>query len=168
MRKMMQRVVVTLGAVTVMLGMTIGPAAAAPVNAVVTWDGVSGSAPTVSPSPVVVNSGDVIDLSFSSPDSNNSMGLFSSSDCSGSAVAFVAEGTSTTFDPSSSTAFSVAATNQITFESSACLALDITINSAPPPEVPEVPYAAWLVVASGALFGGGFFLLRRRAARATA
>jgi hypothetical protein len=161
----MQRVVVTLGAVALMLGITIGPAAAADANVSVSWDGVNGSALSTSATTATINSGEAVVVSYSTTDVNSDHLEIYTGGCGTGVPVLVPPGGSTSLTPSSSTIYSMFAIAPGLSLQSACAQLDVTVSSAPPPDVPEAPLAAGLLGTAVVVLGGGFFFARRRRAR---
>jgi len=171
MRTTLKRVLVILGAVAVVLGTTIGPAAAATTTITASWDASNGTTISLSNSSATVNNGDTLDFQYSSSDAASQFTVFSSDNgtCSGSPLGTVFAGGTVHETPSlATTGYDMRAVETDSGFASACATVAVTVANAPPPDVPEVPFAAGLLVAAGVIFGAGFFLLRRRATRMAA
>ncbi len=169
MRKTFQRLVVMIAVLAATLGIAAGPAFAADTGVAVTWDGTGNSTLGVNPSSATINASDTVTIGYTSTAIDpTELDVYPAAGCTGGAPVLVPAGGSTVLTPAATATYSLQAVDVQTGFGSQCSDLAVTVNAAPPPVVPEVPYAAWMLVAAGALFGGGFLLLRRRANRLAA
>jgi hypothetical protein len=127
-----------------------------------TWNGVDGSPLSIAQNPASITAGDSLTVAFSSSDAQAQFGISTTSDCSSPFEVNSAGGTAIVA-PSSSTTYSIFATDGV--NRSLCTSLTVNVTGTPPPDVSEAPLAAGLLGVVVVAFGAGFFVLRRRAAR---
>jgi hypothetical protein len=155
-------------AAIVLVALAAGPASAAPVLDSANWNLPNGSPLSFALNPVSMNSGDSVAVSFSSSDPQAILVFSTSTNCSGSPVSQANAGGTATLSPSSSTTYSAFAIDSSTLDQSPCTSFTVDVAGTPPPDVPEAPFTAGLLGAAVLVFGAGFFVLRRRAARTAA
>jgi hypothetical protein len=126
------------------------------------WNGVDGSPLSIALNPASITAGDSLIVAFSSSDAQAQFGISTASDCS-SPFEVNSPGGTAIVGPSSSTTYGIFSTDGV--NRSQCTSLTVNVTGTPPPDVPEAPLAAGLLGVVAVVFGAGFFVLRRRAAR---
>jgi hypothetical protein len=158
MNSVLKRMVGTGAAALMMLCLT-----AVPANAATTWSVVvnyNGSGLTsITPGPgLTIISGDTIGVSTNDVTGSNpgTVQMFlGNANCTGNQVLTISPGATVHISPTQDTPYSF-------LKGSSCLPFDVTVSSAPSPDVPETPFVAGLIGVAGVVFIAGFFVQRRR------